>query len=227
MMENKDKQVFDELSRICSFWQYLDDQEISELLNHTRIVTYSAGSSINSTESDCSGMMLVRRGELAAYLTSQEGKQVTLYRMFKNDVCVLSASCVVNRVAMEVQIVAETDTEVYLISSEILGRIMAVNLRVENQLLRITVDKFADVMWTMEQIMFYKTDYRLAVLLLDEMALRKSSRISLTHEQMARHIGSAREVVSRILKEFEHRKLINIHRGEVEIINRQGLRDII
>jgi len=75
--------------------------------------------------------------------------------------------------------------------------------------------------------MFYKTDYRLAVLLLDEVNLHKTNRVNLTHEQMARHIGSAREVVSRMLKEFEHRKLIKIHRGEVEILDRQGLRKLL
>jgi len=106
-------QIKEEISTLCSFWQYLSNTETEQMLSNTKAVKFQAGTIIHNSQQDCSGLLLVRSGELAAYLTSQEGKQVTIYRLFHGDVCVLSASCIVNQLSMDVQIVAEADTEVF------------------------------------------------------------------------------------------------------------------
>jgi CRP/FNR family transcriptional regulator len=101
------------------------------------------------------------------------------------------------------------------------------NIYVENYMYKKAADRFSDVMWAMEQILFKSFDARLAIFLYDEMVNTKSNVIKLTHEQIAKYIGSAREVVSRMLKSFEKHDVLKLSRGTIEIIDKDKLRSLI
>ena len=90
-----------------------------------------------------------------------------------------------------------------------------------------SADRFSDVMWVMQQQLFMGLDGRLAVFLLDEVARQKTDKLELTHDEMARHIGSAREAVSRMLKSFAESGLVALSRGHIEILNKAALHDLI
>ena len=182
---------------------------------------------MHSAENDCIGVLLVKSGELRTYILSEGGKEATLYRLNAGEVCILSASCLIHNITFDVFIDAETDSEVLLLSAAVFARLQAKNIYVENFALRVMVDKFSDVMWAMEQILFKSFDSRLATFLLDESAKRGSDRIDLTHEQIARYMASAREVVSRMIKYFEKEKLVTLHRGGLVITDKAGLRKLV
>lgn len=211
------------LPKVLPFWDKLSKRETELLLAGTRLVTYEQGDSVHSPSGECVGVLLVRSGELRTYILSESGKEVTLFRLGAGETCILSASCLLSSITFDVFIDAQQPTEVLLISSATFAQLQKDNLHVENFALCIAADRFSDVMWAMEQILFMSFDARLAVFLLDETAKAGTDTLALTHEQIAKYVGSAREVVSRMLKYFVKEGIVELCRGGVKITDKIAL----
>ena len=168
----------------------------------------------------------MKSGELRTYIMSEDGREITLYRLSEGSVCIMSASCVLHNITFDVFVDAECDTDVLLIHSAFFAKLLEQNVYAENFSLKKAGDMFSEVMWTMEQILFMRFDKRLAIFLLDEASRTGSDTLALTHEQIAKYMGSVREVVSRMLKYFEKEGLVRLSRGAVEVIQKAKLRDL-
>lgn len=173
------------------------------------------------------GVMLLLKGQIRAYILSEDGREVTLYRLFAWDLCVLSASCVLDAVAFDVQIEAVEDSRVILIPVSYYKTLMEKNAQVELYTYKISTERFSDVMWTLQQILFMRADQRLAVFVWDEISKSKTDTVTYTHDQIARYIGSAREVVSRVLKYFQQEGIVALSRGKIRILDKKKLRDCL
>lgn len=207
------------------FWDSLSDEDKKYFCDNSNIVSYEKGTSIyNNT--DCTGAIVVKKGCIRVYMLSDEGKEITLYRLYDNDFCVLSASCVLKSITFDVFIDAEEDSECYLMSSMAFSKMVDKNDSVKIYALETAVSRFSDVMWAMQQILFMSMDKRLAIFLLDEATKNNSDTIKLTHEQIAKYMGSAREVVSRMLKIFSNEGLVESTRKGVKILDKNGLRKL-
>jgi len=224
MVNEKDK-LF--IESIFTFWDKLTPQQQSLILGNVMAVNYKAGEKIHSGDNDCVGVLLIKRGELRTYILSEDGREITLYRLGPDDVCILSASCILQNITFDVHIDAECDSEVLLLNSTIFQEICNQSIYAENFSYKTTIDSFSDVMWAMQQILFMSFDKRLAIFLLDEISRNSSESIHLTHEQIAKYVGSAREVVSRMLKYFEKEGLVALSRGEVKVLNKKRLHELI
>lgn len=210
-----------------TFWSKLSDVEKQLLENNIATIKYNKGENLHGAGKECLGLVLIKTGELRVYILSEEGRDVTLYRLTEGDSCVLSASCILNNITFDVLIDAEKDTEVLILNVGTFSKLSQENIYVENYVYKNTVDRFSDVMWAMEQILFTSFDRRLASFLYDEMIKIKSNKIKLTHEQIAKYVGSAREVVSRMLKSFESQGILKLSRGTIEIVDKDKLRKLI
>lgn len=220
----------DELAYIKSrldFWDKLSESEINLLENNIANVSYNKGFNLHSTDSECLGVLLIKNGGLRVYILSEDGREITLYRLSPGDVCVLSASCIINSITFDVHIDAESDTDAYLINIGAFSKLRNQNIYVENFAYKNTNERFSDVMWAMEQILFMSFDKRLAIFLLDEITKTNSNELHLTQEQIAKYIGSAREVVSRMLKVFQSEGILEQSRGSIHIIDKEKLRELI
>ncbi|NLW44585.1 MAG: Crp/Fnr family transcriptional regulator [Syntrophomonadaceae bacterium] len=215
------------LAEVLSFWDKLSPGEQEMLIANTVTRHYRQGENVHGGENDCAGVVVVKSGELRTYILSEDGREITLYRLFSGDICILSASCVINRITFDVHIDAEMDSELVIINNEVFAKLAEENVYAENFVLKEAVGRFSDVMWTIEQILFMSMDKRLARFLLDEAARTKSDSIPLTHEQIARYIGSAREVVSRMLRYFVGEGLVEQYRGGVRIVDKKRLRTMV
>jgi CRP/FNR family transcriptional regulator len=215
------------LRNIFPFWDKLSGDEKRLLLDNTSDLSYEAGQHILNAENDCLGVLIVKSGELRVYLMSEDGREITLYRMFPGDVCILSANCILKNITFDVFIDAEKKSKVCLVAAYAFERLQKDNIHVENFALRLAAEKFSDVMWTMEQMLFKRFDQRLAIFLHDETLKNGSPSLALTHEQIAKYLGSAREVVSRMMKKFEDEGIVKIHRGGVELINKERLKKLL
>ncbi len=209
------------------FWSRLTEAQAALLLAHTRPVTFAPGETVHSATQDCVGVLLIKTGELRTYMLSDEGKEITLFRLTEGEPCVLSASCRITSITFDILIDAERPTEAYLIDAAVYAKLQEENVYVENFTLRVTAERFSEVMWAMEQILFMSFDRRLAIFLLDETAKTGADNVTMTHEQIARYVGSAREVVSRMLKYFAKEGFVAVHRGGVEILDKQKLRSLL
>lgn len=208
------------------FWDKLSDVEKSMIENNITKVSYNTGFNLHSTDNECLGVLLIKSGGLRVYILSEDGREVTLYRLTPGDICVLSASCILNNITFDVHIDAESKTDAYLINIGTFSILSNQNVYVENFAYRNTIERFSDVMWAMEQILFMSLDKRLAIFLLDEIAKANSTELHITQEQIAKYIGSAREVVSRMLKVFQSEGILEQSRGSIHITDKEKLREL-
>lgn len=223
----KNKEFADVLKEHLDFWPHLTPEQVKMILDHTKLMHYAAGETIHSAEHECIGVLIVKSGELRTYMLSEEGRDITLYRLNGGKVCILSASCILHSITFDVYIDAEKGSDVLLLNASVFSNIASQNLYVENFALRAGVERFSDVMWAMEQILFMNFDRRLAIFLITETARIKSDNLPLTHEQIAKYMGSAREVVSRMLKHFSSEGIVSLYRGGVRILDRTKLKSLI
>ncbi len=210
-----------------TFYEKLNDSQKRTIADNAILKRLKQGYNVHSSSEECTGLIIVRSGELRVYMLSEDGREITLYRLFENDVCVLSASCVIESITFDVFIDAEEDSEIIIVNSGALNEIVSDNIYAECFMLKKATERFSEVMWVMQQILFFKADRRVAIFLIDEMNKTKSAMLNITHDKIARYIGSAREVVSRILKYFEREKIVKIHRGGLEVIDKTALMKLI
>lgn len=210
-------------SDVFPFWNEISEREKDFICNHSTDIVYKKGTTIHDS-TECSGVIFAQSGCLRVYMMSDEGKDITLYRLYKGDMCMLSASCVLSSITFDVLIDAEEDSECYVINGPAFMKISNDNPKVKIFSLETAVSRFSDVMWVMQQILFMSMDKRLAIFLLDESSRTGSDFIALTHEQIAKYIGSAREVVSRMLKYFVNEGIVKSSRKGITIIDKQRLR---
>ena len=206
------------------FWEKLTNAEREYIENAIYTEKYNKGMMMHRTEDSCKGLMTVLSGQLRTYILSEEGREVTLFRVNVEEVCVLSASCLMDSITFDVLIEATEDTEVLVIPSALLNQVAQQNPYVELFLYKSATEKFSDVMWTMQQILFLKIDRRVAQFLWDEMVQKNSMTLSITHDEIARYIGSAREVVTKVLKYMVKEGALELKRGTIMILDKDKLR---
>ena len=208
------------------FWNELTPEQRGRFCESTAPVHYEKGRSNHSGSEDCVGLLLVKSGQLRVYMLSEEGRDVTLYRLFPGDVCILSASCVLDAITFDVFIDAEEDTDLLVVNSAVFHALADENVYVRCFGYELATKRFSEVMWAMQQILFMGVDRRLAIFLTEELKKTGGDTVRLTHEQIARYMGSAREVVSRMLKYFESEGVVRLSRGGIQVTDQKKLQTI-
>ncbi len=221
-----EKNIFEPIYKeILPFWDDISEDDKDYICQNSFAVTYKKGTNIHNGN-ECSGVIFVQSGSLRLYMLSDEGKEITLYRLHKGDMCMLSASCVLQSITFDVMLDCEENSECYVISGPAFAAVSQRNPSVKIFALETAVSRFSDVMWVMQQILFMSLDKRLAIFLLDETARTGSDSITLTHEQIAKYIGSAREVVSRMLKYFANEGIVESSRKGIKILDKKRLQKL-
>lgn len=201
------------------FWAKLTAGEQETMKRSVIVKSVSKGTIVHNGSEDCTGLLIVVSGQLRAYTLSEEGKEITLYRMFERDACLFSASCIMNNIQFEVVIEAREDSELITIPTAVYQNLIHTSLPVANFTNELMASRFSDVMWIMEQILNKSVDTRLAAFLVEEMEITGEKVLRITHEEIARHLGTAREVITRMLKYFQKEHLVVLSRGSVEIVD--------
>ena len=204
-------------------WAQLTPQQQKILTQSAIRRSIPKGTMLHSGSTECTGLLLVCSGQLRAFILSDEGREITLYRLFERDICLFSASCMLRSMQFEIMIAAEKDTELFIIPADVYQSVAQQSAPAANFTTEIMAGRFSEVMWLMEQIMWKSFDRRLARFLLDESALEGTAVLHLTHETIANHLGTAREVVTRMLRYFQSEGLVRLSRGSLQITNKSGL----
>ena len=216
-----------EFQHLCPIWDKLTP--VQQQLVSSSIVPRSLGKGavLHDGSADCAGLVLIKSGQLRAYILSEDGREITLYRLLDQDICLFSASCVMRSVQFEIMISAEKDSEVFILPPYIFKKVMEESAPLANYVNELMATRFSEVMWLIEQIMWKSVDKRLANFLLEETTLEDSEVLKLTHEDIANHLGTAREVVTRMLRYFQNEGYVKLTRGTVEITDRDGMEALI
>ena len=212
------------LAELFPVYQKLSEEDRRAIDQMAVLRTVEKGTLLHNSSTECMGLLVLCSGQLRAYMTSEEGREITLYRLFDHDICLFSASCVMPSVQFEVVVEAEKDCDLWVIPSCLFKNFMEESAPVANYANQLISSRFSEVMWLMEQIMWRSFDKRLAAFLLEESTLEDTTELKITHEKIANHMGTAREVVTRMLRYFQNEGLVKLTRGTVELTNIKGLR---
>ena len=204
-------------------WSRLTAAQQERILGGLTERRVKKGTVLHSGAGECLGLLLVKSGQLRAYILSDEGREVTVYRLFERDLCLFSASCILRGVQFDITIEAEKDTAFWVIPAELYRRLLEESAPAANYTNEIMAARFSEVMWRMEQILWKRLDMRAASFLLEESAIEGGSRLKLTHETIANHLGTHREVITRMLRYFQGEGMIRLSRGSVELLDEAGL----
>lgn len=211
------------LSSFFPFWDKLSDNQQKILNNSISEKTFEKSKKLYSGDEECLGLILVRSGTIRAFIVSESGREITLYRLLQGDICLFSASCIMNSIQFKINLEMEEDVETYILKPTPYEQLITQSTLLSNYTSEIMSSRFSEVMWTLEQILFKSMDSRIAQFLLEQSAMQDTDTLALTHEQVARNLGSAREVVTRLLKYFQEEKYVKLTRGKIELLNKRAL----
>ncbi len=209
-----------EFTAYFPIWEQLTQEQQQRIAGVIEYRKVTKGTHIHDSSADCLGLVLVRSGQLRTYILSEDGREITISRLFEYDASVLSASCVMPDMQLNVMIEAEKDSEFWSIPACLFKNLSDESIAVSNYARNLLAGSYSDLMWLMEQIMFKSLDKRLAGFLLEESRLEGSKTLKITHETIANHLGTAREVVTRMLRYFQGEGMVELSRGTI------ALRDI-
>ena len=215
-----------EFSQCFPIWNKLTAEQQQRLRDVTDLQKIPKGAVVHDGSPECKGMVLVKSGQLRAYLLNEEGREVTICRFFDMDICLFSASCVMPNMMFDVFIEAEKETEIWVIPACLYQNLMDESLPLSNYSHALITNHFSEVMWLMEQIMWKSFDKRLAGFLVEESRIEETTALKITHEKIAAHLGTAREVVTRMLRWFQSDGMVKLTRGTVELLDPKGLENL-
>ena len=212
------------IQTLFPIWNKLTDLQKEKLEQSAVRRTVKKGTLLHNGDTDCQGLLLVEEGQLRAYILSEEGREVTIYRLFAMDLCLFSASCLMNSIQFDITIETEKGTSLWMIPPDVYKEVMEESAAAANFTNEVMASRFSEVMWLMEQVLWKSFDRRLAAFLTEESILEGTGELKITHEKIAAHLGTAREVVTRMLKYFQTEGLVRLSRGTVEVVDSEGLR---
>jgi CRP/FNR family transcriptional regulator len=215
-----------DFSECFPIWNKLTREQQERLRGVTELQQIPRGTVVHDGSPECKGMVLVKSGQLRAYLLSDEGREVTICRFFEMDICLFSASCVMPNMMFDVFIEAEKDTEIFVIPACLYQNLMDESLPLSTYSRDLITNHFSEVMWLMEQIMWRSFDKRLAGFLVEESRIEETDSLKITHEKIAAHMGTAREVVTRMLRWFQSEGMVKLTRGTVELTDKKALQKL-
>lgn len=204
-------------------WDQLHPQQQRRLLDSLDVQAVKKGAIVRGGSMDCARILLIRTGQLRALMYSEEGREITIYRLFDGDLCLFCAPCVIRSIQFEVTIQAEKDTEFWSIPSEVYQQLMAESTAVANYTNELMASRFSEVMSRMEQFMWKSMNKRVASFLLQEASIEGTWELRITHEAIANHLGSHREVITRTLRDFQSAGMVKLSRGLVTILEPKAL----
>ena len=212
-----------EMLKQIPYWEYLTEDEKKRAAESAYIRHYVTGEQMYGPYVECVGMIHMLRGEARAYLLSDEGREITLFRVDEGDNCVLSASCVLAHIHFESHIEAAKPSDVLIIPVKVFGELVEQNVYVRCYSYEVATRRFSAVVSVMEQKNFERMDKRLASYLLRLYRETGKTVIRITQKQLAQRINSVRETVSRTLKRFAGEGMIEIRRGSILLKDLQKL----
>jgi CRP/FNR family transcriptional regulator len=223
-MLNKNDLEF--LKETIPFLNHLDESDYLSIFTAGSKSSFTQGETILNRDKECSGIVIVKSGQLKAFFELEDGKEIMLYRLLARDICILTASCVLKKITFEVTLEVEKESEVYFIPAAIWAKLADKNIAVKEFSMELVSERFSEVMWVMEQIVSRNMGQRVSAFLLEQSVLEESETLTMTHDTIAKNLGTAREVISRILKYLENDGVLKLSRGQIRLTDMKKLKEI-
>ena len=218
-----DKALEKQLRETFGFLQECETKHYNEFLQTAFLAHLKKGQPICSQGSGCEHLALILNGSARVYKLGENGREITLYRIGTGKSCILTASCIVSHNPFPAYAICEEDLDVVLIPAGALHRWIAESSAWRDYVFGLVAQRMADIISLVEEVVFSRVDRRIASYLLKRHLANNQPIIQATHQEIASDLGTSREVVSRILKDFEVKNLIKVSRGSIELLDMKEL----
>ena len=215
------------LSRV-PFFSDLSENGKELLARALKVARYSHGTFVKSEDEKLTHLPIILSGTVRVFKASPSGKTLTLYRLKESDTCLLAAYCILSNTQYPAEAVVDQDSEMLLISSELFQILYSFEKSVQEFVVNLGLHRILQLIMVIEEIAFKKLDRRLAHFLIEKLMEKgaKTTYMQMTHQQIADELGTAREVISRLLSEFESNEYVSLARKQIEILNHSALEKI-
>lgn len=220
MMDGNLEQMF---KKAFPFWEDLTEKQRGDVQANTVRNLCPRKTSLHFGGGECAGVQIIAQGRARVFITSPGGGDITLFRLLEGDVSILSAACMLNGMDIELDMEMETDCVIYTIPKKIYRKLYDESSEVKEYTMEMISEKFSDIMWLFNQFVFSNVASRVAGALLEHRGITGEDVLNITHDVLARDAGTAREVVTRILKQFQNDGLVKLTRGKIEVLDVSGL----
>lgn len=207
------------LEQTLPFWEELTKSEQDALVEKVTESPVKKGTMLHYGGRECAGVQIIKEGQARVFVTSPGGGEITLFRLLDGDVSILSAACMMKGLDIELDMELEEDSVICTIPKCLYREISDQNAKAKDYTLEMISEKFSDIMWLFNQYVFSNVASRLADAILEHRALAGSDTLAITHDALARDLGTAREVVTRLLKQFQTDGLVRLTRGHIEVLD--------
>jgi CRP/FNR family transcriptional regulator len=215
------EEQYNRIVRALPILQHADPQLTREFQQAATVVRIPAGSDVFAEGNRVDGIVLLLAGVVRVYKIGEAGREITLYRFGLGESCVLTASAILNRKTFPAIATVEQDAEAAMIPAETFRTWVRRYDLWREFVFDLLSQRLASVLEIVDDVAFGRMDVRLASFLLTRSRVQNPLRI--THQEIAAELGSSREVISRLLESFAHRGFLRIGRGEVEVLDADGL----
>jgi CRP/FNR family transcriptional regulator len=191
------------------------DSLVKELLAVSRVQDVPAGSRLYAEGDACAAIAFVLDGEIRVYKISESGREITLYEIGQGETCILNASCILSGTSYPANAVTLTPARILLISSTIFRKLVGEHDELREFVFSLLSQRLSSVMELVEEVAFGRMDGRLMDYLVEK---SENNRLETTHQKIANDLGTSREVVSRLLKDFERNGKVKLARNEIILL---------
>lgn len=191
------------------------DRLLDQLLSEGRKQTFPSGTQLYREGDACSAIAFILSGEVRVFKIGHSGREITLYEIGPGETCILNASCILSGLSYPAHAVTLAETEILLIPSMTFKRMMDESEQMRKFVFSIMSERMMTVMELVEEVAFGKMDQRLSDYLVEKSA---DGRVEATHQKIANDLGTSREVVSRLLKDFERRNRVKLSRNSITLL---------
>lgn len=210
-----------------AFYEMLSEEEKKLVRENVLIKEYRKNELVHSCTGACLGMIYVIEGCIRTSIVSEEGRELTLFKVGAGDTCVMSAACVLHEIRLGSAMTASENTTVLVLNAGALAKLVSGNVAVKSYCYEIATKRFASALFVLQDIILLRFDQRLAKYLVALYEQTGDLTLHVTQEAVASDVNSAREVVTRMLKQFEMEGLVKLERGSIAITDLDGMKKII
>lgn len=210
-----------EIHRLLPFLQQADESLRQQFSEQAMIAHLPQGQQVCQQGSNCGQLALLLSGSVRVFKLGENGKEITLYRISAGESCILTASCILSNIPFPAFATCESEVRAVTIPAARVPHWLSTSPAWRDYIFGLVASRLSSIISVVEDVAFRRMDRRIAGYLCERFTSHGSLRV--THQEIASELGTSREVVSRILKEFEHEGLITVGRGTIELNHPAGL----
>jgi CRP/FNR family transcriptional regulator len=220
-----DEKYYQRISESLYFLQSADPQMKRDFNDFAYFAKVPAGRQIFTEGDHVDGIALLMSGIVRVYKLGLTGREITLYRFGEGESCVITANAILNQQEFPAIAVVEREAEAVMIPAEVFSDWVRRYDAWREFVFNLFSQRLASVMEIVDEVAFQRMDRRVASFLLNRAQFQNPIRI--THQEIANEIGSSREVISRLLEDFAQREIVRLSRGEIEVLDGEGLKSYL